>query len=82
MPRRQAFQHSVGILAEDFFVLMQQRLTFGRVDHHGVGLAGQFHMGRKPGPSGAYHTRRGHRIKCNLRHEILKAEPLNPDSIA
>ena len=34
-----ALDHPVDVLAEDLFILVQQRFALGGVDQHGIGLA-------------------------------------------
>ena len=60
----------VEIIAEDFFVLMQQRLALGRVEEHGIGLAGQLDVRGKAGPARAHDARLGDHLQSYIRHNL------------
>ena len=62
--------HVVDVLAEHFFVFVQQRLALGGVDQDGIGLAGELDMGGKPGPAGPDHARLGDRIQSHCAMAI------------
>ena len=66
-----ALEHPVDVLAQDFLVLMQQRLALGGVDQHGIGLAGELDVGGKAGPAGPDHSRLGNVLDSDLAHGIL-----------
>ena len=65
------FEDAVGQLAENLFIFMQQRFALGGVDHHRIGLAGELHMGREPGPTRSHHSCLSHLLKRNLYHLYL-----------
>ena len=65
-----AFDGGVEVLAEDLFVLMKQRLAFGRVEQYGIGLPGELDVGRKSGPARPDHAGCGDRIQSHLCHGL------------
>ena len=64
-----AFDGGVEVIAEDFLVFMEQRLALGRVEQHGIGLAGEFDVGGEAGPARADHARLGDHIESHLCHD-------------
>ena len=63
-----AFDGGVEVIAEDFFVFMEQRFAFGRIQQDRIGLPGELDVGRESGPARADHARFGDRIQSHLCH--------------
>jgi hypothetical protein len=49
---------------------MEQRLAFGGIEEHCIGLTGQFDVGGKTGPARAHDARLGDHLQSYIRHEI------------
>ena len=63
-----ALDDAVDALAEDLFILVQEGLAFGGVQHQGVGAGGQFHVGGKAGAAGPDHPRFGNVLDSDFGH--------------
>ena len=63
-----AFDHGVGILAEHFFVFVQQGLALGGVEEQRIGLPAEFDVGGKAGAAGPHNSRLGNIFNGNMGH--------------
>jgi hypothetical protein len=72
-PDGHAVDDLIDILAEQFFIFMQERLALGGIQQEGIGLSGQFDMGRESRPAGPHDPRLEDSLRRSLGHDVLSA---------